>query len=93
MAKKAQGMSVNVIIIAALALLVLVILSIIFLGRMGIFTGSIKECEKNGGICTTSACGEGDAEDYPTPYRAWVCLGSDGKPDPSMNCCIKISAT
>ncbi len=38
MYKKGQGISLNVIIIAAIALLVLVILSVIFMGRIGIFT-------------------------------------------------------
>ncbi len=33
--KKGQGLSFNVIIIAAIALLVLVILAVIFIGRMG----------------------------------------------------------
>ena len=37
MSKKGQGLSMNVIIIAALALLVLVILSVIFMSRAGIF--------------------------------------------------------
>ena len=37
MNKKAQGMSLNVIIIAALALIVLVVLATIFMGRLGSF--------------------------------------------------------
>ncbi len=35
--KKAQGLSMNVIIIAALALIVLVILAVVFMGRMGVW--------------------------------------------------------
>ena len=38
---KAQGISVNVIIIAAIALLVLVILSVIFIGRLGGFGAEV----------------------------------------------------
>jgi flagellar basal body-associated protein FliL len=47
MSRKAQGMSMNVIIIAALALLVLVILAIIFMGRMGATTRGIEACKGN----------------------------------------------
>jgi hypothetical protein len=45
MARKAQGLSLNVIIIAAIALLVLVILAIIFIGRMGTTTKGIDACK------------------------------------------------
>jgi len=38
MNKKGAEMSLNVIIVAAIALLVLVILSVIFMGRIGIFS-------------------------------------------------------
>ena len=51
MAKKAQGISMNVIIIAAIALLVLVILSVIFMGRMGVFSPGVSDCENKGGVC------------------------------------------
>jgi hypothetical protein len=51
MSKKAQGMSMNVIIIAALALLVLVILAIIFIGRMGKTTQGVDSCQ---GSCVSS---------------------------------------
>lgn len=40
--KKAQGMSINVIIIAAIALIVLVVLFAIFTGRMGLFGKGVK---------------------------------------------------
>lgn len=45
MSKKAQGLSMNVIIIAAIALLVLVILAVIFIGRMGQTTKGIDICK------------------------------------------------
>ena len=51
MAKKAQGISMNVIIIAAIALLVLVILSVIFIGRMGKFGTETGSCTSQGGSC------------------------------------------
>jgi hypothetical protein len=43
LSKKGQGLSLNVIIIAALALIVLVILVAIFTGRLGIFDSALGE--------------------------------------------------
>ena len=85
MNKKAQGISINVIIIAAIALLVLVVLSVIFMGRMGNFSGSTKECMLQGGACTAGNCGEDPVADYPTPYGLWECTG-EAK---GQSCCIK----
>lgn len=83
MFKKAQGISMNVIIIAAIALLVLVVLSIIFLGRIGDFSETTIDCEANGGRCLDS-CGEPGYEDYSLPYGSWTC----GVDDP-RTCCIR----
>lgn len=44
--KKGQGLSMNVIIIAAIALLVLVVLIAIFSGRMGIFSKDLNDNTK-----------------------------------------------
>jgi hypothetical protein len=44
--KRAQGISINTIIIAAIALLVLVIVSVIFMGRMGWFAKNSNDCIK-----------------------------------------------
>ena len=43
MVKRAQGMSLNVIIIAALALIVLVVLTAIFIGRLGSFDDTVPK--------------------------------------------------
>lgn len=51
MHKKAQGISMTVIIVAAIALLVLVVLSIIFLGKMGGVSSDLSDCEQKGGVC------------------------------------------
>ncbi len=51
MDKKAQGISINVIIIAAIAILVLVILAVIFLGYVQKWTGDVSDCENKGGQC------------------------------------------
>ncbi|MBR9676124.1 hypothetical protein GOV05_03890 [Candidatus Woesearchaeota archaeon] len=49
--KKAQGLSMNVIIIAAIALLVMVILAVIFTTKMRDTRGQIDSCVSNGGDC------------------------------------------
>lgn len=54
MSKKAQGMSLNVIIIAALGLLVLVVLAIIFTGRTGVFVRESDKCDIKGGKCVAT---------------------------------------
>jgi len=45
--KKAQGMSINTVIIAAIALIVLVVLVAIFTGRIGMFSKGIGETSAN----------------------------------------------
>ncbi|MBI4450504.1 hypothetical protein HY642_00890 [Candidatus Woesearchaeota archaeon] len=42
--KKAQGLSINTIIITILALLVLVVIAAIFTGRIGIFGKGVATC-------------------------------------------------
>jgi hypothetical protein len=49
--KKAQGLSLTTVVIAALALLVLIILSVIFVGRMANVSDKSKDCLQQGGIC------------------------------------------
>ena len=49
--EKAQGMPINVINIAALALIVLVILLAIFTGRIKIFSENLQSCPAKQGEC------------------------------------------
>ena len=49
--RKAQGLPMNVIVIAAIALLVLVVLALIFMGRIGSFGKGVAECANQGGAC------------------------------------------
>jgi hypothetical protein len=49
--KRAEGLSMNVIIVAAIALLVLVVVSVIFLTNMAPWGPATKKCENNGGKC------------------------------------------
>lgn len=56
---KAQALSLNTIVIAALVVLVLVILAAVFMGRMSVFTGEVSECR---GECRDTNCREGEYE-------------------------------
>jgi hypothetical protein len=87
MKKKAQNLSMNVIIIAALALLVLVILSVIFMNRSGQFVIDSKKCEASGGVCvnTGQSCPAGMSV---APMSGLKCLNSDGSENPNRQCCI-----
>ena len=87
MNKKAQGISINVIIVAAIALMVLVILSVIFIGRLGIFSESVADCENKGGKCVLTA--DDCPPDYPQPYSGWKCP-KEGEEE--QKCCIKVAA-
>ena len=73
MAKKAQSISINTIIIAALGLAVLIVLFAIFTGRIGIFSRGVQDTDtclqkcnglnKNTGSAPTSdtkACIDGE---------------------------------
>ena len=55
--KKAQGMSLNVIVIAAIVILVLIVLSVIFIRSSGTFVDRVASCDVKGGICAP-ACGD-----------------------------------
>lgn len=50
--KKAEGLSLSTVAIAAVVLLVLVVLTIIFSTRMGIFGDGLRHCDT---LCTLSS--------------------------------------
>jgi len=85
MNKKGQGISMNVIIVAAIALLVLVVLSIIFLGRTGDFGKGVADCENKGGQCESGGDCTTDADEYNTKFPGWKC------PTTTDACCIKLT--
>src|SRR3989338_1289872 len=66
MTKKAQGMSLNTVIIAIIVLVVLVVLVMIFTGYFGkVFTPTVASCATAGGECkagttAAAACGTDD---------------------------------
>ncbi len=82
--KKAQGLSLNTVVIAALVLIVLVILIVILSGKMGGFKMGIDACD---GDCKNKAseCKEGE-----TPIYIINCDDNgDGKADGGNYCCMK----
>lgn len=84
--KKAQGMSLNVVIIAALVVLVLIVLSVIFIRSSGTFVDRVASCSVKGGKCAP-VCGDMiyGTEEYSIPDYDAKCS------DASEICCLKIS--
>lgn len=80
--RKGQSMSIGVIIAAILALLVLVILALIFTGRIGDVNKDIGNCENKGGVCFPDNVGCDPDQGY-TSYPSWTC--SD-----NYVCCLKL---
>jgi len=60
--KKAQGISINTIIIAAIALIVLVVLVMVFTGNIGKWVGGVDSCINKGGECKASCVTETEQE-------------------------------
>jgi len=97
LAKRGQEISLNVIIVAAIALLVLVIVSIIFIGRMGKTREEVDKCQNNGGTCTEDCANLGEYVRESTQYKCYYSTGDDipegkkvGDINPGLKCCIKI---
>lgn len=89
--KKGAELSVNLIIVAILALLVLVIMSLIFTGRIGIFRKSVDSCTSFGGSCVgdASMC----AGSYQRIERSGVCdLNPENDPNSLDDglCCVSV---
>lgn len=72
--KKAQGISINTIIIAAIALIVLVVIVMIFTGRIGQFGKAVASCGARGGVCLANDNACRDALESGYKY-----LSKDGK--------------
>lgn len=74
--KKSQGLSLNMIIIAAIGLIVLVVLVAIFTGYAGNWSRSFAgTCDEQGGICSDSggSPGECDKADFTRKVFAKPC--------------------
>jgi hypothetical protein len=89
--KKAQSLSLNTIIIAALALLVLVILAFVFMGRFSLFTKESGDCATMKGTCIRSGSCDGT---YQKQVSYDCDLDGDGTKNEGQSidgiCCISL---
>jgi len=79
--KKAQGMSMKIIIVSILLLVVLGVLTYMFFNGMNDTNNSLKDCGSKGGYCSEdSNCLDGG---IPTP--------NDKDDETCRYCCIKLT--
>ena len=92
MAKKAQGISINTIIIAAIGLAVLIVLFAIFTGRLGIFTKTVQDTDTCVQKCSSLNMDQGRKLDLQTD-RCDTQAGEQTVPgtysDSKFGCCCK----
>jgi len=81
--KKAQGLSLNMVIVAAIALIILVIIVAIFTGRISVFGKGVSACSTKGGTCK-EACVEGETEAFGARCP------EEGQDDILDTCCIPV---
>jgi len=91
MFKKGQGISLNVVVVAAIALIVLVVLVLIFTGRLAIFTGEVDDV--TGSTCNTFT-GPDDSPGIwlvgascPEGYTQ-ILTAEDAKDNIGKSCCV-----
>jgi len=89
MRKKAQGMSINTIIIAAIALIVMTLIVMIVTGGLGDLGRRSNGCRANGGDCLdqndVNVC-KGEFEQERSDLS---CYGVDGKKTDEL-CCMRL---
>lgn len=78
--KKAQGLPLNTVILAAIAIVVLVVVLLFFTGKFKQSSDALNDCEsKNGYISTSAKCEDGG---IPTLISS---------KEPKQYCCIKLT--
>jgi len=87
MNKKSQGLSINVIIIVAIALIVLVVLVAIFTGRLAMFTGGIKGTTTCSISCQGIGQDSGNSIDKEAACDGSILPGSYGDVNKDQRCC------
>ena len=83
MDKKAQGLSINVIIIVAIALIVLVVLVAVFTGNLGLFSKTISSTT---GDATRTCTAQGGAFKVQSECTGKIITSSDSKA--GEVCCV-----
>lgn len=84
--KKAQGLSITTIIVAAIALIVLVVLIAIFTGRIGGFGAGVDSVTQN--KCLDVAGGECVASTAQCPVGKIEAFGKSGCLEAAPKCCV-----
>ncbi|MBT3464787.1 hypothetical protein HOD20_00980 [archaeon] len=86
--KKKGDLSINLIITAAIAMVVLIVIVLIFTGKIGTFRQNTSRCEASGGTCvdTVLQC-QGQFE---KTFPGGSCPGDDGKDNTRDDgvCCL-----
>jgi hypothetical protein len=87
--KKAQSISINTIVVAAIALVVMVLVVMIFTGNMTRFRRNADACENNRGVCinvddTQEKC----TGDYKIVRRDYPCYKLNNEVDQTRVCCL-----
>lgn len=82
--KKAQGISLNVVIVALIAIIVLVVLIVIFSGRTKFFGETIQTCESKGGSCRADTNDNGQC---PTGYIKQLGTDCESRDPNTPLCC------
>ena len=94
MDKKAQGISINTIIIAAIALIVLVVLVAIFTGRIGLFGRQVgevgKECADHYSVIEEGEeLGIAEWKSACTGEKKKIFTTIDANEHPEEKCCVR----
>ncbi len=85
MKKKAQSISINTIVVAAIALVVMILIVMIFTNSFAGFNRSANACESSGAECVEECVSEGPI--LRKIRNDLVCYGPDGNPDKDKVCC------
>ncbi len=89
--KKGQGLSINFIVMVAIALIVMAVIIMIFLNKSKEGSSAFSSCELSGGICVsgTSCIGKSNYGALPQAVSG-TCVAKDGEVNPKV-CCLRDS--
>ena len=89
--KRAQSISINTIVVAAIALVVMVLLVMIFTGNLTRWRRSTDRCESRGGVCIDEDYIEDRcSQEYQRVTRDYPCFDFEGKVDDDKVCCVTV---
>ena len=87
--KKAQSISINTIVVAAIALFVMALLIVIFVGNITNWRKNTDSCGSNGGTCIDADDINDDCSGtYDRVRRDYHCYNIKGDFDEDKVCCV-----